>query len=65
MSRRLAQGLHSDAAASEAPSVGAVVALGANLGDRAATLAAASEDLARLPLVSQVRVSTPVESVAV
>lgn len=45
--------------------VEAVVALGANLGDRASTLAAAVEDLRRLPLVDRVRVSDVVESVAV
>lgn len=45
--------------------VEAVIALGANLGDRAATLAAAVEELRRLPLVERVRVSDVVESVAV
>lgn len=44
--------------------VEAVVALGANLGDRAATLAAAVDELRRLPLVDRVRVSDVVESVA-
>ena len=42
----------------------AVVALGANLGDRAATLEAAVRDLARLPLVDEVVASEPIESVA-
>ncbi len=42
----------------------AVVALGANLGDRAGTLAAAVRDLARLPLVDEVVASEPIESVA-
>lgn len=42
----------------------AVVALGANLGDRAATLRSALERIARLPLVEQVRASDPIETVA-
>jgi len=45
--------------------VSAVVALGANLGDRAETLAAAVDDLRRLALTSDVRVSKPIETVAV
>lgn len=45
--------------------VEAVVALGANLGDRLATISAAVDELRRLPLVDRVRVSEPVESVAV
>ena len=63
MSRRLAEGI---ALPSPAPhgAVAAVVALGANLGDRAATLAAAVRELAELPLVDDVRVSAPIESVA-
>ena len=65
MSRRLAQGIPDDAARGDRRSVDAVVALGANLGDRAETLAAALEDLARLPLVDEVRAAQPVESVAV
>ncbi|MGX1703227.1 2-amino-4-hydroxy-6-hydroxymethyldihydropteridine diphosphokinase [Microbacterium sp. NPDC055357] len=64
MSRRLAQGIES-APAPAGPTVDAVVALGANLGDRAATLAKAIEGLARLPLTGDVRASAPVESVAV
>lgn len=43
----------------------AVVALGANLGDREGTLAAAVEEIRRLPLVDEVVASPPVESVAV
>lgn len=35
----------------------AVVAFGANLGDREATIRAAAERIARLPLVSDVRLS--------
>ena len=65
MNRRLAQGLPGEVAAADHPSVQAVVALGANLGDRAATLAAAVEELGLLPLVDQVRASELVESVAV
>ena len=49
----------------ERPAVEAVVALGANLGDRAATLDAAVAELRRLPLVDAVRASAAVESVAV
>ncbi len=48
----------------EAPSVVAVVALGANLGDRAETLSAAAAELRALPLVEDVRVSEAVDSVA-
>lgn len=65
MSRRLAQGPQIGAAAAEHPAIEAVIALGANLGDRDATLTAALRDLARLPLVDEVRASQPVESVAV
>lgn len=65
MSRRLAQGIQAEAARTERGPVRAVVALGANLGDRAATLTAAITDLARLPLVDEVRASAPIESVAV
>lgn len=65
MNRRLAQGFTGpDAPDTDAPAT-AVVALGANLGDRAATLDAAVEALRRLPLVDEVRVAVPVESVAV
>lgn len=42
----------------------AVVALGANLGDREATIRAAAERIARLPLVRDVRLSSLVETVA-
>lgn len=64
MNRRLAEGFSGDATPVRRPAVGAVVALGANLGDRAATLEAATAELRRLPLVDDVRVSAPVESVA-
>jgi 2-amino-4-hydroxy-6-hydroxymethyldihydropteridine diphosphokinase len=43
----------------------AVVALGANLGDREGTIRRAAERIARLPLVSDVRLSSVIESVAV
>jgi len=45
--------------------VAAVVALGANLAARAATLSAAVEELRLLPLTTDVRVSAPIETVAV
>lgn len=65
MNRRLAQGYSGDAPQSHRTPVVAVVALGANLGDRAATLDQAVADLGRLPLVDDVRASAPVESVAI
>ncbi len=43
----------------------AVVALGANLGDRRSTFDKAVDELRRLPLVDDVRMSDPVETVAV
>lgn len=43
----------------------AVVALGANLGDRAAALRSAADELAALPLVDEVRLSPVHETVAV
>ena len=64
MSRRLAQGFEGDVERHPREAVEAVVALGANLGDRAETMAAAIKDLARVPLVDAVRVSQPIESVA-
>jgi 2-amino-4-hydroxy-6-hydroxymethyldihydropteridine diphosphokinase len=67
MNRRLAQGLDVEDAgdADGFAGVAAVIALGANLGDRAATLAAAAAELARLPLTAEVRVAAPISSVAV
>lgn len=65
MSRRLAQGIDEALPPRDSSSVEAVIALGANLGDRAATLDAAVAALARLPLVVDVRVAVPIESVAV
>jgi 2-amino-4-hydroxy-6-hydroxymethyldihydropteridine diphosphokinase len=64
MSRRLAQDAPHPGAASAAPAQRAVVALGANLGDRAATLAGALADLDRLPLTRLVRAAEPIETVA-
>lgn len=65
MNRRLAQGFDGDIERVERPPVTAVVALGANLGDRAATIEAALADLRRLPLVDGVQASAPMESVAI
>ncbi|GAA1947651.1 2-amino-4-hydroxy-6-hydroxymethyldihydropteridine diphosphokinase [Microbacterium aquimaris] len=65
MSRRLAQGIGDPRPHETRPAVDAVVALGANLGDRAETLREAVRDLARLPLVDRVRAAEPIESVAV
>lgn len=65
MNRRLAQGFHGDTHPTRHAPVDAVVALGANLGDRGETLASAVDALRRLPLVDDVRASQPVESVAV
>ncbi|WP_194409656.1 2-amino-4-hydroxy-6-hydroxymethyldihydropteridine diphosphokinase [Microbacterium cremeum] len=64
MSRRLAQGVDAEAAPTRRAPIEAVVALGANLGDRAETMTAAITELARLPLVQNVRVSEPIESIA-
>jgi 2-amino-4-hydroxy-6-hydroxymethyldihydropteridine diphosphokinase len=47
------------------PVATAVVALGANLGDRAATLDAAVAEIGALALTDDIRVSRPVETVAV
>lgn len=43
----------------------AVIALGANLGDRAETLEAALHEIARLPLTDRVRSSSAIETIAV
>lgn len=56
MSRRLAQGMRLQTA---------IVAFGANLGDRAATIEAAAAELRALPLVDDVRLAPPISSVAV
>ncbi|WP_106816316.1 2-amino-4-hydroxy-6-hydroxymethyldihydropteridine diphosphokinase [Microbacterium timonense] len=65
MNRRLAQGFDGEVESHPRSPVQAVIALGANLGDRSETMSAAVRDLARLPLVDEVRVSLPIESVAV
>ena len=65
MNRRLAEGFDGALHPAVAKPVQAVVALGANLGDRAATLGAAVAELQRLPLVDDVRASGAVESIAV
>jgi 2-amino-4-hydroxy-6-hydroxymethyldihydropteridine diphosphokinase len=65
VNRRLAQGFDGEVTPADRAPVRAVVALGANLGERAATLDAAVAELRRLPLVDEVRASAPVESVAV
>lgn len=62
MNVRLAHGI--DEAPRPTP-VHAVVALGANLGDRRETLAAAVDELRRLTLTTDVRVSEPIDTVAV
>ena len=64
MSRRLAQGIDGAPVGERREAVRAVVALGANLGDRAATLGHAIADLGRLPLVDEVLASDALESVA-
>lgn len=64
MNRRLAQGYQGESVALSAPETVAVVALGANLGDRAATIAEALKDLARMPLTTAVTASEAIESVA-
>jgi len=64
MSRRLAQGYDGEVPSRSAQPTRAVVALGANLGDRAATLNDALRDLARLPLTTDVVASAPIETVA-
>lgn len=62
MNVRLAHGIDAAPRSVEVP---AVIALGANLGDRAETLAAAVDELGHLPLTSAVVVSQPLETVAV
>ena len=65
MSRRLAGGFDGEVTRRRHSPVGAVVGLGANLGDRVATLETALTEIGRLPLVDAVRASAAVESVAV
>lgn len=64
MNRRFAEPLDGIPPRRDRMPVVAVVALGANLGDRVATIACAVKELARLPLTDEVRVAEPVESVA-
>lgn len=64
MSRDLAKPLDSPAPRPGRPKSVAVIALGANLGDRHETIRAAAERIARLPLVSDVRLSRLFETVA-
>ena len=65
MSRRLAQGIDAARRATPAaPETVAVVALGANLGDREATIADAIAELGRLPLSRLLSAAEPIESVA-
>lgn len=64
MSRNLANPPHPPGPRpGRAPAV-AVVAFGANLGDREGTIRAAADRIARLPLVSDVRLSSLIETVA-
>ena len=66
MSRRLADHQPTPPARRESDAaVVAVVALGANLGNREETLAQAVRDIARLPLVDDIQVVEPIETVAV
>jgi 2-amino-4-hydroxy-6-hydroxymethyldihydropteridine diphosphokinase len=65
MSRERPRDVSIDVERPHRASVEAVIALGANLGDRAATLVAAVEEMRRMPLVDRVRVSDVVESVAI
>lgn len=64
MSRRLAEGMPTPDPRPERETTVAVVALGSNLGDRAAALEDAMREIARLPLVDHVRVSSLRETVA-
>lgn len=64
MSRGLTRDLPEHTPTRREPVV-AVVAFGSNLGDRAEVIDSAVQDIARLPLVDQIVMSEPVESVAV
>ncbi|MBP3977390.1 2-amino-4-hydroxy-6-hydroxymethyldihydropteridine diphosphokinase [Microbacterium sp. BLY] len=64
MSRNLTRPPEAPAPRAPRPETVAVVALGANLGDREETIRAAAARLARLPLVSDVRLSRLFETVA-
>lgn len=65
MSRRLAQGPGEAPQPAPVAPVHAVVALGANLGDRPRTIIAALANLGRLPLTEVTAAADPIESVAV
>lgn len=65
MNRRLAQGFTGPDAGPERDATVAVVALGANLGDREAMITEALRDLGRMPLTTAVTAAAPIESVAV
>lgn len=65
MNRRLAQGYSGETPHHDHPETVAVIGIGANLGDRAATITDALHDLARMPLTTEVRATEPIESVAV
>jgi 2-amino-4-hydroxy-6-hydroxymethyldihydropteridine diphosphokinase len=64
MSRRLAQGYDAEDSPLSAATVPVVVAVGANLGDREATVREAIAEMARLPLTELVAAAAPRESVA-
>lgn len=64
MSRNLANPPKPPAPGPERPETVAVVALGANLGERHDAIRAAAERISRLPLVSDVRLSQLFETVA-
>ncbi|MGI6879055.1 2-amino-4-hydroxy-6-hydroxymethyldihydropteridine diphosphokinase [Microbacterium sp. gxy059] len=64
MSRRLAEPIRDAPRRDAAEPVDAVVALGANLGDRDGALAGAVDALAAMPLTDRVVCSDPIESVA-
>ncbi|WP_405372199.1 MULTISPECIES: 2-amino-4-hydroxy-6-hydroxymethyldihydropteridine diphosphokinase [unclassified Microbacterium] len=65
MSRRLTERLGEPEPRTPAAPRRAVIALGANLGDRAATMTEAVADIGRLPMTSVVATARAVESVAV
>ena len=64
MSRDLAQGYRGPTESATQEALPAVVAIGANLGDRADTIGAALGDLGRLPLTTLTASAEPIESVA-
>ena len=64
MSRSLTHPITPPARPAERASTEAVIALGSNLGERADILADAIRALERLPLTTNIRVSEPVETVA-